>query len=30
MAENYVVDECFDSELEEDTVVNVADYITND
>ena len=29
MAENYVKDECFDSELEENTIVNVADYVTN-
>ena len=29
MAENYVKDECFDSELEENTIVNVVDYITN-
>ena len=29
MAENYVKDECFDFELEENTIVNVVDYITN-
>ena len=29
MAENYVDDECFDFELEEDTIVNVVDYMTN-
>ena len=29
MMENYVEDECFDFELEEDTVVNIVDYITN-
>ena len=29
VAENYVEDECFDFELEEDTIVNVVDYITN-
>ena len=29
MAEKYVKDECFDFELEENTIVNVVDYITN-
>ena len=29
MMENYVEDECFDFELEENAIVNVVDYITN-